>query len=115
MADKIKLTVAALVITAAIAAFYLYAEQSLLLRVVGLLLAVGVAVLIASRTGSGGAAISYGRGAVTEARKVVWPTRKETLQTTLLVILMVIIVGLILWLFDSVLSWIVRLLTDQGG
>jgi preprotein translocase subunit SecE len=48
-------------------------------------------------------------------RKVVWPTRQETLQTTLIVIVMVLIVGIVLWLFDLVLMGILRFLTGQGG
>jgi preprotein translocase subunit SecE len=50
-----------------------------------------------------------------EVRKVVWPTRDETMRTTLLVFAMVLIVGLILWLLDMFLFWGVRLLTGQGG
>lgn len=50
-----------------------------------------------------------------EVRKVVWPSRQETLQTTLIVIVMVLIVGIILWLFDMVLMAILRALTGQGG
>jgi len=50
-----------------------------------------------------------------EVRKVVWPTREETMRTTLLVFAMVFIVGLILWLLDMFLFWGVRFLTGQGG
>jgi preprotein translocase subunit SecE len=50
-----------------------------------------------------------------EVRKVVWPTREETMRTTLLVFAMVFIVGLILWLLDMFLFWGVRLITGQGG
>ena len=45
----------------------------------------------------------------------VWPSRRETTQTTLLVLAMVILVGLMLWLFDMLLLWAVKLLTGQGG
>jgi preprotein translocase subunit SecE len=51
----------------------------------------------------------------TEVRKVVWPTRQETMQTTLVVIVMVLILGIILWLFDMMLMGILRFLTGQGG
>jgi preprotein translocase subunit SecE len=43
-----------------------------------------------------------------EVRKVVWPTRQETLQTTMIVLLMVMLVALLLWAFDSLLGWAVR-------
>jgi preprotein translocase subunit SecE len=48
-------------------------------------------------------------------RKVVWPSRQETMQTTLIVVVMVFIIGLVLWLFDTILMAILRLLTGQGG
>jgi preprotein translocase subunit SecE len=51
----------------------------------------------------------------TEVRKVVWPNRTETTQTTLYVIIMVIIIGIFLWLLDMFLLWATRLLTGQGG
>ena len=50
-----------------------------------------------------------------EVRKIVWPTRDETVRTTLLVVAMVIVVGLILWLLDTALFGGVRWLTGQGG
>lgn len=50
-----------------------------------------------------------------EIRKVVWPTRDETIRTTLLVFAMVFIVGFVLWLLDMFLFWGVRVLTGQGG
>jgi preprotein translocase subunit SecE len=50
-----------------------------------------------------------------EVRKVVWPTRQETMQTTLIVIVMVFLLGILLWLFDMVLMSILRFLTGQGG
>lgn len=115
MADKIKLLIAALIVAFAMFAFYTMSDQALVIRVIGLLIAVGVAVFIASKSEPGSAAIAFGRGAVTEIRKVIWPTRKETTHTTIMVIVMVIIIGIILWIFDWFLSWGVRLLTGQGG
>jgi preprotein translocase subunit SecE len=50
-----------------------------------------------------------------EVRKVVWPSRQETIQTTLVVFVMVLIMALVLWLYDMGLMWIVRTLTGQGG
>jgi preprotein translocase subunit SecE len=115
MSDKIKLAIAVVLLCASMAAFYIYSEASLLLRVAGLLATVAVAVAIAARTEVGRETIAFGRGALIEIRKVVWPTRKETVQTTLMVMVMVVIVGLILWLFDMFLAWGVQLLTGQGG
>ena len=115
MADKIKMILAVLVLVGAIVAFYIFADQSLLFRVLGLLVAAGISLAIASQTAAGSSAISFGRGSVIEARKVVWPSRKETVQTTLMVLAMVVFVGIILWFFDMFLAWAIKLLTGQGG
>lgn len=115
MADKVKLLIAGLVLVAALVGFYIFADQSLLFRVLGLLVAVTVSLAIASKTEMGAGVITFGRGAIVESRKVVWPSRKETVQTTLMVLAMVVLVGIILWMFDMFLAWAVKLLTGQGG
>ncbi len=115
MADKIKLLIAALILGGALYAFYAFEEYALVLRVLGLLVAVVIAGFVATRTAVGGGALAFTRGAVVEVRKVVWPTRKETVQTTIMVMAMVVVVGIILWVFDWVLAWAVQLLTGQGG
>jgi len=115
MADKIKLSLAAILLLAAIVAFYLLGEHPLLYRVLGLLATGGVAVAIVLQTEAGRNALDFLRGSMVELRKVVWPTRKETTQTTLIVIVMVIILGIMLWLMDMFLLWAVRLLTGQGA
>ena len=116
MADKIKLLVAVLLIAAGIAGFYYFAEQAALLyRVLGLLAVVVVSAVVALQTQMGMGAWNFGRSAMREVRKAVWPSRQETVQTTLLVMVMVVIMGLMLWLFDMFLLWAVKLLTGQGG
>ena len=112
MADKVKLVIAALVLIAGMAGFYLLSDDySTLMRTLGLLAMVGVSAAIALQTEAGQAAWGFMVGARTEARKVVWPTRKETTQTTLMVVVMVIIVGILLWLLDMGLVWAVRVFT----
>jgi preprotein translocase subunit SecE len=115
MADKIKLIMAVAIAIAALAGFYIFEEQQMVVRVLGLLLAMGGALFLASRSEIGGQAVAFSRGAVVEIRKVVWQTRKETINTTLLVMAMVILVGIILWVFDMFLAWGIQLLTGQGG
>ena len=115
MADKIKLLVAVLLIAAGIAGFYYFAEQALLYRVLGLLVVIAVSAFVALQTQQGMDTWNFGRSAILEVRKAVWPSRQETVQTTLLVMVMVIIMGLMLWLFDMFLLWAVKLLTGQGG
>jgi preprotein translocase subunit SecE len=113
--DTFKLASATLILLVAVAAFYYFADYLLLVRVLGLLGAVGVAVAIALTTELGGNVLGFIKDARAELRRVVWPTRQETLQTTLAVVLMVIVVGIFLWLLDMLLFWIVRLLTSTGG
>ena len=115
MLDKIKLLVAVLLIAAGIAGFYTYAEEALLYRVLALLAVFIVAFIIALKTQVGLDTWNFGRSAILEVRKAVWPTRQETIQATVMVTIMVIIMGLILWLFDMMLLSAVQMLTGQGG
>ncbi|MFB1488695.1 MULTISPECIES: preprotein translocase subunit SecE [unclassified Thiocapsa] len=113
--DTAKLAIAALLLVSGIFAFYFFEGFSVLLRVIGLLVISGAAAAIALQTAQGRALWQFVSDARMEVRKVVWPSRQETLQTTLIVIVMVLIVGIILWLFDMVLMAILRFLTGQGG
>ena len=115
MFDKIKLLVAVLLIAAGIAGFYIYAEEALLYRVLALLAIIIVAFVITLQTQLGMDSWNFGRSAILEVRKAVWPTRQETIQATVMVSIMVIIMGLILWLFDMMLLSAVQMLTGQGG
>ncbi len=113
--DTFKLGLALLILIAALAGFYVYADETLLYRVIGLLAAVGISVGIALQTDKGREIWGYFHDAQIEVRKVVWPTRQETVQTTLLVIGMVIIVAIILWLLDMFLGWSIGALMGHGG
>jgi preprotein translocase subunit SecE len=113
--DTVKLTAAVLLLGGAIVAFYWFADESLLLRVLGLLGVAVVAVLIAAQTGVGRSIWSFIGATRMEVRKVVWPTRTETTQTALAVLVIVLILGIIVWLLDMMILWAVRLLTGQGG
>ena len=113
--DSLKLVIAILLLVAGIGQFYYYEEESLLYRVLALLGIVFVALIFFYMTRMGRGLWEFARDARTEVRKVVWPTRQETVQTTLLVIVMVILVGLMLWLMDMFLRWAVFFLTGQGG
>lgn len=109
--DKLILTIAVLPFAAAIGGFYYFADESLLLRVIGLLVAAGLSILIALQSQSGKTAWAFIRDARNEVRKVVWPTRKETAQTTMFVLAAVVFMGVCLWLLDMFLGWAVRFLT----
>ncbi|MBK1721879.1 preprotein translocase subunit SecE [Thiocystis violacea] len=113
--DAIKLAVAIFLLVIGIFAFYYFASISTLLRVIGLLVISAGAAVIAFQTERGRLLWQFVADSRMEVRKVVWPSRQETLQTTLVVVVMVLIVGIVLWLFDMVLMSILRFLTGQGG
>ncbi len=103
--DTFKLMTAVLVLIAGVAGFYYFEEESQLLRVLGMLGIAVIAFLIAATSDKGRRALGFVKDARVEVRKVVWPTRQETLQTTVAVLFMVILVAIMLWLFDMFLGW----------
>ena len=113
--DTLKLGAALLLLVAGVFAFYRFDDQLLVLRVLGLLAVAGISIFIAAQSSTGKNIIGFISGAKTEVRKVVWPTRAETMQTTLAVMLMVVLVGIFLWLLDMVLLSAIQMLTGQGS
>ncbi len=111
--DTFKLLLAIAVLILGIVGFYYYEAESQLYRVLGVVFAAGVAIAISSTTNLGQNLIGFGREARIEVRKVVWPTRQETVQTTFMVIVAVIIIGIFLWLIDMVLAQAIQMIT--GG
>ena len=103
--DTFKLTGALLVLIAGVVGFYYFEDESQLLRVLGMLGVVVVAFLIAATSEPGRRGLGFVKDARVEVRKVVWPTRQETVQTTVAVLIMVILVAIMLWLFDMLLGW----------
>ena len=106
--DTVKLMIALLALIAGVVGFYYFADESQLLRVVGLLAIAATAFFIVSTTEIGRRSLGFVRDARVEVRKVVWPTRTETTQTTIAVLIMVFLVAIMLWLFDMTLGWGVR-------
>ncbi len=108
--DAVKWVVVAVLVVAGVYGNSYFANESLLLRVVGLLVLAGVAGFLAAQTVKGKAFIKLGVEARTEIRKVVWPTRQETMHTTMIVAIVVVIMSFVLWGLDSTISWIISLL-----
>ena len=115
MADKIKWVLAVLLLIGGLGGFYYFAEYSMLMRVPALLVVAVVCLVIVLQTSAGGQLVGFFREANIEVRKVVWPSGKETTQTTLIVMALVVAVALFLWLLDMGLLKAVRLLTGQGS
>ena len=106
MADKLKFALALLLIVAGVAGFYLLAEQALVVRVLAVLLGVAAGAGVAWFTEPGQRFVVFARESIAEAKKVVWPTRKETIQTTLIVFGFVVLMALVLFLTDKTLEWV---------
>ena len=105
-ADKAKLAGAALLLLASIVAFYYLGKQDLWLRVLALLALLGAAVALFFISESGKHLTAFGRDAVRETKKVVWPTRKEALQMTGYVFAFVFVMALFMWVTDKTLEWL---------
>ena len=107
--DSVKWVVVALLLAAAIIGNSYFADQSLLYRVLGIVAVSAVAAMVALQTAKGIAFWNLVKGSRTEIRKVVWPTRQETVQTTLIVLAFVVLVALLLWGLDTLLGWLVSM------
>jgi len=114
MADKLKLGTAIALVCAGIAGFYLLSESPAIVRVGLVLLGVALGVVVAWTSAQGKQFHAFAQESVTETKKVVWPSRKETLQTTGIVFLFVVVMALFLWLVDAGLLWLVKLLMGRS-
>ena len=114
MTDKIKLLAAALMVIAGIAGFYYFAESPTVIRLASVLGGVIAAIVLLWYTALGQQFFGFSQEAVKEARKVVWPTRKETIQTTGIVFMFVVVMALFLWVVDASLLWAVKLLMGRS-
>ena len=96
--------VVSLVVVAVVGNSY-FAEQALLYRVLGVVALCAAAAGVALTTTKGRNLLELARSARKEIQRVVWPTRQETIQTTAIVMVAVLVVGLMLWLIDTLLGW----------
>jgi len=115
MADKIKIAVAVALLVAGIAAFYYWAESVMIARVAAVIVGAVAGTLVFWTSTPGKDFFAYARESIEEAKRVVWPTRKETLQTTGVVFAFVFVMAVFLWLVDTGLLWAVRLLMGRGN
>lgn len=106
-AEKAKLALAGVLVIAAVAVFYVLGKQDIWVRVVALLVLLAAAVATFFTSESGKQLIAFGRDAVREVKKVVWPTRKEAGQMTLYVFIFVVLMALFLFSTDKTLEWVI--------
>jgi preprotein translocase subunit SecE len=113
--DIAKLVASAAILVGGIAAFYLLVDVPLAARWLIVLGALAAGIVVALQSAQGREFWQFVQGSRIELRKVVWPTRQETLQTTLVVVVAIFVLGIFFWLLDMALGAITRALTGQGG
>ncbi len=114
MADKIKIGIALLLVAAGVAGFYYLQESAAVLKLISVLAGLLLAAGVLWTTESGKRFFGFSRESVAEAKRVTWPTRKETMQTTGVVILFAVIMALFLWAVDASLMLVVNKLMGRS-
>ena len=104
--DKMRLAVAGALVIAALVAFSMLSAQGSLVQWAGLLVGLAAAVAVFFTSETGRQLLAFGRDAVREVKKVVWPERKEAMQITAYVFAFVVVMALFLWLTDKTLEWV---------
>ena len=107
MTDKIKLGIAVLLVVAGVVGYYALGESAAVIKLASILLGLGLAAGVAWTTEPGKLFFVFSRESVDEAKRVVWPTRKETVQTTVVVLAFAVVMALFLWAVDATLLTVV--------
>ena len=110
--DKVKLLGSVLVLLAGIVSYYYLIQVSILIRVLIVLASVVVSLVIFFQTEKGQTLLEFFQGSRIEIKKVVWPTKQETFQTTLTVFIFVLIMGIFFWLLDFLLLFLTTAITS---
>jgi preprotein translocase subunit SecE len=104
--DKVRLALAGVLVIAALAAYSMLSAQGSLVQWLGLLVGLVAAVAVFFTSETGRQLLAFGRDAVREVKKVVWPERKEAIQITAYVFGFVVVMAVFLWLTDKTLEWV---------
>ncbi len=113
MADKIKLSIVFLLVIAGIVGYYALSDSAAVVRLASILLGFVAAAGVLWTTAPGKVFFAFSQESVEEAKRVVWPTRKETIQTTAVVLLFAVIMALFLWAVDASLLMVVNKLMGR--
>ena len=97
-----------------VAGNYMFEDVSILYRAIAAVAIVAVSGFIVATTNKGSAFLSFAKDARIEVRKVVWPTRQETTQTTMIVLAATIFMALVLWGLDGIIVRVVSFITGLG-
>jgi preprotein translocase subunit SecE len=112
--NQFKVVVAVALVAAGLSGFYLLEDLPAVVRLLFILVGLGAAVAVMLTTPVGQDAYGFLKEAIAEARKVVWPSRKETVQTTGIVFALVVFMAIILWIVDFSLLWILKFIMGRG-
>lgn len=112
--DLLKWGLVLVLLAGAVVGNYIYGEESVLIRAIAVVAAIAVAGGIAAQTEKGRNAWAFAKESRLEIRKVVWPTRKEAMNTTLIVLAATVVMALILWGLDGILVRVVSFFTGIG-
>jgi len=112
--DTVKLAAAVAILVGGIAAFYLLGDMPLAARWVIVLAALALGIFVSLQSTQGREFWQFVQGSRVELRKVVWPTRQETLQTTLVVFVAILAMGIFFWVLDWILGSVTAALTGRG-
>lgn len=115
MIDKIKLALSLLLLIVGIAGFYLFEDKAMVIRILAVLAGIVASVVVAWTTPQGEQALGFLNESIAEAKRVVWPTRQETMQTTLAVIVLVVIMAAFLALVDISFAYMVQWIMGRGA
>jgi preprotein translocase subunit SecE len=113
--DMALVTLSVLVLLFGIGAFYWYDDRGLPLRIGMVVAGLAAGAALAWFSWYGREFWQFALAARVELRKVVWPTRDETIKTTYVVFIFAILMGLFFWGLDWVLTWLTRLMTGQSA
>ena len=106
MVDKVKLGIAVALVAAGVWGYYLLGDSFVLLRLLSVVAGIAAGAAVAWTSAPGKEFFVFARESLAEAKKVVWPTRKETIQTTLAVFAFMVVMALFLWVSDKTLEWV---------
>ena len=110
--DTVKLLGSVLILLAGVISYYYLIQISILLRVLIVLASVVVSLVFFFQTQRGKTLWEFFQGSRVEIKKVIWPTKQETFQTTLTVFVFVLIMGIFFWLLDFLLLFLTTEITS---
>jgi preprotein translocase subunit SecE len=115
MIDKLKLVLSILLLIVGIAGFYLLADKPLVVQILAFIAGLVASLFVMWTSDSGKNILKFVNESISEAKKVVWPTRKETIQTTVAVFVMVFVMAVFLAMVDVGFAYMVQWIMGRSA